>query len=742
MWKLAKHVCDAAGSDGADGEDGLGDILDRVGKAYVRSATAFARYAVEGDGCAHATEAWAVCDAGTEEDDPDSAKWKGNTFLRDQLLAAAASQPHAGSGGTDRGKFLTLEEMLVRLAGLAVVAHVDRTDGLKGPDADEKSTCFGNPSSKDAKTMCDDLHTSYMTWLGNNGYTRVADAMGSTSRADAIYNEFYHNPGAMHTGTPACPEGGAGVNGSWAETDKYLTAVEVECAGCGDGDGDGKVWAFRQQCLLQHRPGMIDQESLFGLPDFERFPMLKQRTRKVGLKTVDRDRYNAYMDSYFYHPMEVGRLNATEEPSTDVRRLHLYTVADLAVSMWWALPTLCALTFWALSAAWEVLARVLDIQRLAKNQDSVLRSDFPPSPLRVAAWITSVACVAWIYNVHPWPVVTAPRFDPTCEDHRLWGSVYGISNVEEASAAWLAATALFFIVLVDVLRGILMLMNYEVEELQTSVLNYLVRAALHLLMLGLAIGLLAHVSNLFTRHAANLVFVLQTQEDSYFFSAMHELKLGTRIASSGLMLYSNAFAVTVAAGSVALLWTLPRDGEEKTEDGGKIRNPVKCRHPFTAASLFAWPVLVVFFLLCMPPIEDMAAHDRDNYAPGLLRVENQFAGFDGSTLAQVGAFFNITDDIGDGHADSTVFADDFGGYYGAFVVLVVLTLGAWSLAVLFSSALSPTFKQTAQGKSLSILRALVPDGTASRAPGQPMPDLSTAPLLPLKARQLRPSMRR
>ena len=41
-----------------------------------------------------------MCDAGTEEDDPDRAKWTGNTFLRDQLLAAAASQPHAGSGGT------------------------------------------------------------------------------------------------------------------------------------------------------------------------------------------------------------------------------------------------------------------------------------------------------------------------------------------------------------------------------------------------------------------------------------------------------------------------------------------------------------------------------------------------------------------------------------------------------------------------------------------------------------------
>jgi hypothetical protein len=741
VWKLAAHVCHAAGSDAADGEDGLGDILDRVGKAYVRSATAFARYAVDGNGCAHATQ-WAnpVCDAGTEEDDPDRAKWAGNTLLHDQLLAAAASQPHAGSGGTGRGKIVTLEEMLVRLAGLAVVAHVDRTDGLKGPDADEKSTCFGNPSSKDAKTMCDELHASYTTWLGNNGYTKVADAMGSTSRAGAIYNEFYHNPGAMHTGTPACPEGGAGVNGSWAETDKYLTAAEVACAGCGGGDGDGKVWAFRQQCLLQHRPGMIDQESLFGLPDFERFPMLKQRTRKVGIETVDRDRYNAYMDSYFYHPMEVGRLNATDEPSTDVRRLHLYTVADLAVSMWWALPTLCALTFWALSAAWEVVARVLDIQRLWSNSDSVLRSDFPPSPLRVSAWITSVACVAWIYNVHPWPVVTAPRFDPTCEDHRLWGSVYGISNVEEASAAWLAATALFFIVLVDVLRGILMLMNYAAPGFKTTLLNYLVRGLLQLLMLGLAIGLLAHVSNLFTRHAANLVFVLQTQDDSHFFSAMHELKLGTRIASSGLMLYSNAFAVTVAAGSVALLWTLPRDGQTKTKDGEKIINPVKCTNLCTMASLFVWAVLVLFFFFCMPPIEDMAAHDRDNYVPA--GVENQFAGFDGSTLAQVGEFFNITDDIGDGHADSTVFADDFGGYYGAFVVLVGLTLGAWAVAMLFSSSLSVTVKLTADGESLDILRRLVPDGTASRAPGQPMPDLSTVPLLPLKAQQLRPSMRR
>ena len=248
VWKLVKHVCHVADSDGADGEDGLGDILDRVGKAYVRSATAFARYAVDSDGCAHATNAWAVCDAGTEEGDPDRAKWAGNTFLRDQLLAAAASQPHAGSGGTGRGKIVTLEEMLVRLAGLAVVAHVDRTDGLKGPDADKKSTCFGNPSSADAKTMCDNLHTSYMTWLGNNGYTKVPDAMGSTSREDAPYNEFYHNPGAMHTGTPACPEDG--VNGLSVETDKYLTAARSQVCRL---RRRRQVWAFRQQCLLQHR---------------------------------------------------------------------------------------------------------------------------------------------------------------------------------------------------------------------------------------------------------------------------------------------------------------------------------------------------------------------------------------------------------------------------------------------------------------------------------------------------------
>ena len=151
-----------------------------------------------------------------------------------------------------------------------------------------------------------------------------------------------------------------------------------------------------------------------------------------------------------------------------------------------------------------------------------------------------------------------------------------------------------------------------------------------------------------------------------------------------------------------------------------------------------WAVLVVFFLLCTPPIEDMAAHDRDNYVPA--GVENQFAGFD-EALVQVGEFFNITADIGDGHADSTVFADDFGGYYGAFVVLVGLTLGAWGLPCCLA-ILPSTYGLTGTGKVVMAMRALVPAGTASRAPGQPMPDLSTVPLLPLKAQQLRPSMRR
>ena len=316
---------------------------------------------------------------------------------------------------------------------------------------------------------------------------------------------------------------------------------------------------------------MIDQESLFGLPDFERFPMLKQRTRKVGIETVDRDRYNAYMDSYFYHPMEVGRLNATDEPSTDVRRLHLYTLADLAVSMRvGAADAVRAHLLGALGGVGGGCARDRHLQ-ICRRTESLLRNDFPPcrfaSPpgsRRSPASRGSTMCTRGRSSRRR---ALTPRARTT-----LWGSVYGISNVEEASAARLAATALFFIVLVDVLRGIFMLTAIAVAGWKTSLLNLLGAGALQLLMLGLAIGLLAHVSSLFTRHAANLVFVLQTQDDPYFFSAMHDLKLGTRVASSGLMLYSNAFAVTVAAGASRCSGRCLRDGKTQTKNGEEINN--------------------------------------------------------------------------------------------------------------------------------------------------------------------------
>lgn len=765
MWNLADYMCGASSDAGMDG---LGDVLDRVGKAYVRSATAFARYAVnKNGGCSHFKN---VCNAGkTGEDVKD---YDGNEFLHNQLLAAAESQPHAGHESLRTradGSIVSMEEIVLRLVGLSVVAHVDRTEGLGNPETNKddeekrKNTCFGNPVTDEEKetrgsayTMCDQLYVAYVTWLrGRPSVDYIGDLQQNNSRSVARrYNEFYDIPLRMHGSKEyeskyECDVGKASANQSFASTDKYLTVSEVQLP------GGVTPSSFRQQCLLQHLPSMIDQESLFGLPDFERFPMLKERTGSwLGLGGADHARYDGYMDAYFYDPMGVGKLNATDDPSTDVRRLHLYTIADLAVSMWWALPTLCALTFWALSAAWELPARIED---LLDKKTPLMRTSFPPTLSRVAAWVTSVASVAWIYNVHPWPVVTGPRFDPTCEDYRLWGSVYGISNMEEAAAAWHAATALLFIVLVEVIRGLFLLsMNAsfnngcnaafrgsEVGDRINLFKKYGVRGTLQLGMVALGVGFLVHVSNLFTRHAANLVFVLQTQDASKL-SAIENLQLGARIASSGMMLYSVAFAVTVAAGSVALLWTLPRKESDDGEGDAMTRaNGVDFEDWRTLASCASWALLTVLFLGLVPPLEHAAAYDTDlDDTPW----HNQFAGYSDTDLSQFKQHFgkeNIKgrDDIKDGHADSTFFANDFQGYYSAFVVLFIVTLVAWLVALGLSVCIPPGYRLSKAGQLAERVNNVVgePPESEESAPYGAHSSVSMIPLLPLAPQ---PPMRR
>tara|TARA_B100000405_G_scaffold283220_1_gene228668 strand:+ start:155 stop:2509 length:2355 start_codon:yes stop_codon:yes gene_type:complete len=725
--------------------------MDRIAKAYVRSATAFARYATESS-AAYSTDLWChhpdsehLCGRKFASDAPDAP------LLHRELLQAARDQVHAGA--TSRhGPNLEVapEAAVVRLASLAVASHMDRqADGLGDPKRNgvRRGRCFGNDERQEEKTgeaseaqpkverkstqkLCHDIAMTYRAWLEKEAVEKrtiqqPADTLRSKARR---HREPYQNT-ALLSPRFACSGKEYAVS-SDPSNDTYKTSQALSYT-----DSQSTVDDFLDQCYLQHRLGMIDQEWLFGLPDFARFPLLDEARKEV--RDV-RGRYSELLTDYFYDRMILlASANATEG-SADLRRLFLYTAAELCISLWWYVPAICVLAFWVYSSFVEMIGRA---QAIRSGEEDADVDGFPPSFTRIVAWGTSIAVVVWVWEIHPWPTVTAPRYDPSCDDHRRWGSVHGLANMSEAAVAWQTGLVLVVILVGEfVIRLFVMILFKWVKPDERGTLGKIyfspqpfglaIRVFTQTLVLGTVAALIFIVSNLLRRHVDNFYYTVQRHDLSYVGTTTTDgggtgtdMLLGTRISSTTLLIFGLAFigaVLSTSASQVGMLPTNPKTG---------VLEP-----SWRTVLWVGLTVLVAFlWLLLFGPVEHHYLTGADGVWPVLdVRDErNQFARVPLTEQDRTiyGADNIVEVDLNyEGHRDK--FVDSFGRWVDPYFGVWVAVLSAYVIAMLLACCASTKTEKTAFAQNLQAVRDAAVLGAGASVLDNNAVSVSNAPFAP------------
>lgn len=359
-------------------DDGAGDPLVRVQRAYLLSATAFARYKQENS----STTGKCRDELTPFHEDEEAGQYCANgDRVLSELVLASDNMPIYGADGA----MPEVQLVLYRLAALSVLAHETRrgSDGGKG--------CFGN--GEDGKQQWADASKLCAAVFDTTGANAIRATMGQTGgNGEDAFAKFYKS-------VPTCKEG---VN-----TDEIVT-YDIDYA-------DSSTLGDRRQCERQHAFALYDTHSLYGLPDF-------YQSVNFDVGSAPYSFYSSLMESWYVEHRE-----STAAERDAVHDIMMYTRAWVAISLFWVVASVQIACYWTVWAAAPLLA--LFARKLCIRNDRSGPSERRPFNLvRGVASIATLFLFLWICIVHPFPSPTTLMPTDDCENYASTGAVHGTTS--------------------------------------------------------------------------------------------------------------------------------------------------------------------------------------------------------------------------------------------------------------------------------------------------------------------------